>query len=155
MAVHEPPPPVARSYATRLLAHLIETAREQAIADGVQPVPATVSRGLLGYFPRALLEKTRFGGGASRLVLPSLSLEYGDADAIALGDVILFRNERAARTDLSIWAHQLTHVMQYQRWGLDGFASRYVNDTEAVEQEASANALRFSRWHEGLLGAEP
>jgi hypothetical protein len=43
----------------------------------------------------------------------------------------------------------MTHVMQYQRWGIEGFASRYVRDREAVEQEAVANANRFVAWQRG------
>ena len=62
------------------------------------------------------------------------------------GDVILFKSDQVAETDLKIWAHELTHVMQYQRWGVDGFAERYVRDSAAVEQEAIDNANRFAAW---------
>lgn len=144
--------PALREWAARLLAQLIETAREQAIADGVKPLPPTVYRGLLGYFPPALLQRARFGsGGAGRIALPAMAFSYGDATAITLGDVILFRDERAAQSDLKLWAHELTHVMQYQRWGMDGFASRYVEDSGGVEREAYDNAARFAQWQGGLL----
>jgi hypothetical protein len=36
--------------------------------------------------------------------------------------------------------------MQYQCWGVAGFADRYVRDTQAVEQEAIENANRFTEW---------
>jgi hypothetical protein len=36
--------------------------------------------------------------------------------------------------------------MQYQRWGVDGFADRYVRDSAGVEQEAIDNANRFAAW---------
>ena len=49
-------------------------------------------------------------------------------------------------TDLKTWAHELTHVMQYQRWGVEGFAERYVRDSAEVEQEAIDNANRFAAW---------
>lgn len=139
--------PSLREWAARALAQLIETAREQAIADGVKPLPPSVYRGLLGYFPPTLLQKARFGSsGASRIALPALAFSYGDAAAITLGDVILFRDERAAQTDLKLWAHELTHVMQYQRWGMDGFAAHYVEDSGGVEREAYDNADRFMQW---------
>ena len=38
-------------------------------------------------------------------------------------------------------------MMQYQRWGIDGFAARYVRDSGAVEREAYGNADRFMEWH--------
>jgi hypothetical protein len=144
--------PALRDWASRLLAQLIETAREEAIADGVRPVPPTIYRGLLGYFPPALLQRTRFGSvGARRIALPALAFTYGDATAITLGDVVLFRDDRAAQNDLKLWAHELTHVMQYQRWGLDGFAARYVDDSGGVEREAVENADRFARWQRQAL----
>jgi hypothetical protein len=134
-------------YAANALAELIDGARRQAIADGVRPVPTRVYRSLLGYFPAALLQKCRFAVGSARaLTLPALAFSYGDATAITLGDVVLFRNEPVAETDLKVWAHELTHVMQYQRWGIQGFAERYVRDSNAVEQEAIDNANRFAAW---------
>jgi hypothetical protein len=135
------------AYAGDALAALIEGARQQAIADGVRPIPTSVYRALLGYFPAALLRKCRFATGDSRaLTLPALAFSYGDATAITLGDVVLFKKEQVADTDLKVWAHELTHVMQYQRWGIDGFANRYVRDSNAVEQEAIDNANRFAAW---------
>ncbi|MDR3532031.1 MAG: DUF4157 domain-containing protein [Rhodopila sp.] len=134
-------------YAARALSRLIVGARQQAIADGVRPIPTTVYRSLLGYFPAALLQKCRFATGSTRaLTLPALAFSYGDATAITLGDVVIFKNERVAQTDLKVWAHELTHVMQYQRWGMDGFAERYVRDAAAVEQEAIDNSERFAAW---------
>jgi Domain of unknown function (DUF4157) len=134
-------------YAADALAALIDGARRQAIADGVRPVPPFVYRSLLGYFPAALLQKCRFAAGNSRpLTLPALAFSYGDATAITLGDVVLFKDERTAQDNLKVWAHELTHVMQYQRWGVEGFAEHYVRDSSAVEQEAIDNANRFAAW---------
>ncbi|HEY0181386.1 MAG TPA: DUF4157 domain-containing protein [Rhodopila sp.] len=133
-------------YAAGTLAALIDAGRQQAIADGVRPIPPGVYRALLGYFPAALLQKCRFAEGAHALTLPALAFSYGDATAITLGDVVLFRNDRTAESDLKVWAHELTHMMQYQRWGVEGFAEHYVRDSHAVEQEAIDNAARFMDW---------
>ena len=140
-------PPGLLDYAGTALADVIDTARQQAIADGVRPLPPGVYRALLGYFPAALLQRARYAvGGTGRLSLPMLAFSYGDALAMTLGDVILFKTARAAETDLKLWAHELTHVMQYQRWGTDGFADRYVRDSASVEREAIDNANRFAAW---------
>ena len=139
--------PGLTEYAASTLAGLIDNARQQAIADGVQSVPTIVYRSLLGYFPAGLLQRCRFAtGGSQVLSLPALAFSYGDATAITLGDVVLFKSERLADSNLKLWAHELTHVMQYQRWGIDGFADRYVRDSAAVEQEAIDNASRFAAW---------
>jgi hypothetical protein len=140
-------PPGLLDYAGGVLSDLIDGARQRAIADGVRPIPPSVYRALLGYFPSTLLQRCRFATGMSRaLTLPALAFSYGDATAITLGEVVLFKSERIAETDLKAWAHELTHVMQYQRWGIDGFADRYVRDSTAVEQEATDNANRFVAW---------
>jgi hypothetical protein len=134
-------------FAGDALAALIENARQQAIADGVRPIPPGVYRSLLGYFPDALLRRARYAvGGAHRLSLPTVAFSYGDALAMTLGEVILFKTDQMAEADLKVWAHELTHVMQYQRWGVDGFASRYVRDAASVEREAIDNANRFVAW---------
>jgi hypothetical protein len=140
------PPPLA-GIAAGALTRVIESTRSQAIADGVRPLPSSIFRGLLGFFPDGLLRRVRYGTGeAGQTVLPSLAFSYGDAAAITLGDVVLFRDPHQARTDLKLWAHELTHVLQYQRWGIAGFAERYVADARAVEREAYENADRFAAW---------
>jgi Domain of unknown function (DUF4157) len=131
----------------RILAQMIQTARAKVIAGGVKPVPIGVHRGLLGYFPDSLLRKARFAAGQDDgAALPALAFGYGHAAAVTLGEVVVFRDPRAAETDLKLWAHELTHVLQYQRWGIDGFAERYVSGRESVEKEAYDNADRFAAW---------
>ncbi|MGE4044053.1 MAG: DUF4157 domain-containing protein [Acetobacteraceae bacterium] len=140
--------PALIDYAVNALARLIETTRERTIAEGVRPIPPAVYRGLLGYFPAAFLQRVRFasGRGNGSLSLPTVAFTYGDAVAMTLGDVVIFRDDHAAQTDLKLWAHELTHVMQYQRWGMDGFARHYITDRAAVEKEAVENARRFVAW---------
>jgi len=130
------------------LARAIEHARARAIANGVRPIPPGAQRGLAGFFPPSLLHCVRHGiapdaGGFS---LSNLAFGYGDADAITLVDVVLFRAPAAAANDLVLWAHELTHVAQYERWGVRGFAERYVRDHEVIEREARENAARFKAW---------
>ena len=104
-------------------------------------------RSLLGYFPAALLQMPLRCGKSRALDLAGLAFAYGDATAITLGDVVLFKDERTRRHRPEVWAHELTHVMQYQRWGIEGFADRYVRcNSTAVEQEAIDNANRFAAW---------
>lgn len=140
-------PPAVTQQAGRLLASLIRAARESAISAGVKPVPPRIHRQLLGYFPDAILRKARHATGPAEAIgLPGLAMTYGDIDAVALGEVILFRDEADAADNAKLWAHELTHVMQYERWGIDGFAVRYLEDSAAVEDEARGNADRFAKW---------
>jgi len=139
--------PALLDYAGSALGRLIDSARQQAIADGVRPIPASINRSLIGFFPPTLLQRCRYAiGNSGALKLPALAFSYGDATAITLGEVVLFKSKRVAETDLKVWAHDLTHVMQFQRWGLDGFANHYVRGSAGVEQEAIDNADRFTAW---------
>jgi hypothetical protein len=142
-------PPSLLEHGARLLANLIQAGREASIANGVKPVPQLIHRALLGFFPDAMLRKVRYASGhADMISIPGLALTYGHIDAVTLGDVILFRDDHAAVTDAKLWAHELTHVMQYERWGIDGFATRYLADYESVEREARDNADRYVHWSE-------
>jgi hypothetical protein len=136
-----------REAAATALATAINEARLKAIAGGVRPIPSLISRSLLGYFPEALIRRCRCAvGDAAPLKLPSFRVSYGSGAALTLIDVVLFRSDRAAQSDLKEWARMLTQVMQFQRWGVEDFARRWINDRTGVEQEAAANAARFMAW---------
>jgi hypothetical protein len=133
--------------ASQLLAQWITESRQQMLSAGTRPVPPQIAQGLAGYFPPELLREVRYrSGGSTEISLPGLMFQYGDAAAITLIDVVMFRSEADAQTDTKLWAHELTHVMQYRRWGVDGFAARYVADSNAVEREAYGNADRYVAW---------
>jgi hypothetical protein len=133
--------------AAQLLAQWIAESRQQMLSSGTRPVPPQIVQSLAGYFPPELLNQVRYrSGGSTEMSLPGLMFQYGDAAAITLVDVVMFRSEADAQTDTKLWAHELTHVMQYRRWGVDGFASRYVADSNAVEREAYGNADRYVAW---------
>jgi len=141
--------------AASLLAQLIVAARKDALAAGARPVSAGVARQLSGWFPPELMQAVRWSVGGNQLSLPGLALQYGDATAITLIDVVLFRREADAQQDAKLWAHELTHVGQYRRWGVEGFAARYVADSGALEREASDNADRFAAWRTGQTRVSP
>jgi len=143
-----PLPPALLDGAAGLLADWIDASRAQVLQQGAQPIPPQILPSLLGFFPASLLSGVRYAiGSEAGYGLPALAFAYGDAAAMTLGNVVVFRNDHDAQTDLKLWAHELTHVQQYERWGIQGFAARYVRDTTAVEREAYANADRFIAWH--------
>jgi len=86
---------------------------------------------------------------AARLfALPHMLLGNSVVQAVTLGDVILFRDTRLAADPL-LWAHELTHVEQYRRLGVEGFALRYVQQAWVLEQEAitKANTIKSQLVH--------
>lgn len=122
------------------LATTIRLTRDRAWASGVRPAPANVIKALAPYFSPGLLTQVRW-----RTPMPQPSMSgllvhwYFREGAVTLSDVVLFSDSGLAQ-DPGFWAHELTHVEQYRRYGVDGFARRYVNDWESLEREATQRA---------------
>jgi hypothetical protein len=130
-----------------VLQELIARSRDDALAQGVSPVPTNIRANLSGFIPDNILDLTRYrvrGGGD--LSLQVNSLRYGEAQAIALDYVVVFKDAQDALYNPVLWAHELTHIMQYQRWGIGDFARRYLRSHGAVEQEAYEAETRYMAW---------
>jgi Domain of unknown function (DUF4157) len=129
--------------------------RDQALEDGTQPMRSTIKEQLIGYFPEELLDRVRYriGWGEGRPMQSSLFRLLG-ARALSLLDVIVFRDADIAANPV-IWAHELAHVQQYDRWGTVEFAKRYVRDHHTVELEAWEVSARYTIWalEEGKLAS--
>src|SRR5262245_52271611 len=119
-----------------LLASWIASERDAAKAQGVEPIPPPIRAKLAGYVPEAVLDRVRWREGAGELSMAQNVIRFGDTPAVTLDDVIVFHERRVALEDSTIWAHELKHVMQFAEWGIDGFSTRYLTDSGAVEQEA-------------------
>jgi hypothetical protein len=118
-----------------MLAAWIHRTRAAVLAAGTRPIPPDIRASLAKHYPPDLLKPVRYRVGWSDPdTLPGRLFE-AYAQAITLDDVIIFRNEAVARDEV-IWAHEIAHVDQYRRWGIDEFARRYVADHRAVEREA-------------------
>ena len=77
--------------------------------------------------------------------LPQSMIRFGHASAVTLVDVIVFEEGSTALEDPKFWAHELKHVMQFEQWGVDGFAMRYLSDYAAVETEANDFRWQFMK----------
>jgi uncharacterized protein DUF4157 len=150
------PAPPSSSFMTAmapLLARWIEGSRDAALEQGVEKIPKSIRASLEGYVPDATLDRARWrtrGGGDLSLQESAFLLK--DAQAITLDYVIVFANEDEARNDPKLWAHELRHVMQFEDWGIEGFATRYLADSAAVEDVASEYRWQFMKLR-GLVPA--
>ena len=127
------------------LQELIVVSRDDALADGVQVIPPDIRRKLAGFISEGVLNAARFrvqGGGD--LTLQANAIRYGDTLAITLDYVIVFKQSDDALNNLTMWVHELTHVEQYQRWGIRDFAIRYLRDQYGVEHEAYEAETRYA-----------
>jgi Domain of unknown function (DUF4157) len=119
----------------------IRQGRDHAYPHG-QRVPKAVRSVLAPFFSPAVLQKVRYStawqDATAQATLYSVLLGSG-ANAVTLIDVIIFRDEQHA-ADPVLWAHELTHVEQYDRLGAEGFAVQYLQQAWVLEHEASARA---------------
>ena len=134
-----------RAAASSLLANWIIVSRDSALEDGVAEIPASIRASLEGYVPDATLARARWRAGGTWDLLAQSAFAFKDAQAMTLDYVIVFASEDEARNDPKLWAHELRHVMQFEQWGVAGFAARYVADNVAVESEATEYRWEFMK----------
>jgi Domain of unknown function (DUF4157) len=130
-----------------LLQELIARSRDDALRAGVKPIPPDIRRNLMGFIPDQALDAVRYrvqGGGD--LTLQVNAIRYGEAQAITLDYVVVFKETNDALYNPTLWAHELTHVSQYQRMGIRDFAIRYVRNYRAIEDEAYQAETRYVAW---------
>jgi hypothetical protein len=136
--------------AAAALANALVLSRDAAWTQGTRPMPPHIRQALLDWYPADLLDSIEYRTGIPEdSTLQSLAMRHGDATAITLVDTIVFANPQDAETNIALWAHEVKHVEQFQRWGLMGFAQRYVRDHQAVEAEAYAIGDAVKALHGG------
>lgn len=131
------------------LAAAIHQARDAHI-DGAQPIPDSIKQALHGTIPDDVLENARYTKGQLEITIANV-LDHSrvalgdDGFAVPVDDVIVFSDPPSSDPDddqaLHWWAHELTHVCQYSRWGVEEFALNYMNNYSAVEKDAEYHAF--------------
>jgi hypothetical protein len=120
------------------LALWLTQARAEAAVD-VQAIPAHIREQLLRWYDPGVLDAARYKvSDNGQFNTATAMLQNPDVGAVTLIDIILFRDAQSAEQNLALWAHELKHVQQFQQWGVDGFAQRYIQDFNAVEAPAYA-----------------
>lgn len=130
--------------ASRALERAILYSRSSARGTGTQPVPPAFREAFADYFPHHVLSNTRWALNNRNIDLgTAVQAWYGrPGGAVTLKDTIVFSTRNAASTPL-LWAHELTHVMQYEELGVEQFTRIYVSNPELLERQARENAARI------------
>ena len=110
------------------------TSRDEAIARGVEPIPAEFLEAFDGHLPGDVLATVRWRIEPDS-VLTGQNVFQPGMRAVTLDNVILFASAEEA-TNVKLWAHELYHVLQYRQWGVENFVDRYLADRAAVERDA-------------------
>jgi len=137
------------------LAGAIRDSKDLAVASG-RPMPPQIRKQLALYVSKSTLDKVRYSldwRSAANETLRDFAMGTSEAPAITLDDTIVFRDEKSVG-EVDVWIHELTHVEQYSRMGIDGFANRYANAHWTLEEEAATRTNRF-RAASRPVGGEP
>lgn len=114
--------------------------------NGAMRIPPQIRQQLTGYASEDSMNRAWYKIGDNGFVNLAHLLEQGGyAAAVTLIDVIVFRGPSEA-ADLSIWAHELTHVDQYRDWGVHSFAVQYTRNWHSVEDPAYAKGNGYNAW---------
>lgn len=128
------------------LAGAIRAAREQHIGEA-QALPPSVRAALRSVHTEATLERAKYVIGDPRVALPDainfVETWSGWGHAVVVDDVIVFSQDPGM--NVRWWAHEVTHVAQYARLGVEEFARTYLLQHEKLEREADELGRRAFR----------
>jgi Domain of unknown function (DUF4157) len=118
-----------------------------------QPIPPAIRSALAPYFPANVLDGARYRVKSGAISLPAAVNVLNKGNAVTLDDLIVF--DSAAQTqDLELWAHELTHVVQYKNMGVESFANIYsMTGGQGLEQQARENAATIMKATQNSLPA--
>ncbi|MDT3712485.1 DUF4157 domain-containing protein [Pseudomonas soli] len=123
--------------ATGSLVFALRQAREEATANGTQPIPLHIRAQLEPWYDFAVLDAARYRvGNEQQISAANALLQNPDVNAVTLIDTVIFRRPADAEDNVALWAHELKHVQQYQELGVEGFAQQYTRDYQALEGPA-------------------
>ncbi|WP_246533190.1 DUF4157 domain-containing protein [Pseudomonas lalucatii] len=128
------------------LGQWLRRSRNSAATADIRPIPLHIRAHLEPYFDLQVLDSARYKvGDTTQFGAAHTLLQNPDVRAVTLIDIIVFREADDALDDVALWAHELHHVQQYLQWGVDGFATRYSRDYQAVEAPAYESQHRVAK----------
>jgi hypothetical protein len=133
------------------LAAAIRAARDRHLADA-RPLPDDVKEALRPHFSSSILNRAKYSVGKIQITLPHFigrgAKLFGEDYAVVVDDIIVFNTAPPSYGESKKaafwWAHELTHVQQYEQLGIEAFAYRYMIGHQRIEDDADANAARVT-----------
>ena len=103
------------------------------------PIPDNIKQLLNRYFSKSVLDNARYTIGSTQITLPNFIGQgqafFGKDYAVTVDNIIVFNTN--PQNKIMWWVHELTHVDQYERWGIEKFAYLYLKDLgKYIETEA-------------------
>ncbi|MBL4645273.1 MAG: DUF4157 domain-containing protein [Rhizobiales bacterium] len=137
------------------LGEAIRHSRNDARAAGTHPIPDWIKFQMSPFFDQDILNRVQYRiGGGGDLSVQANAIRYGEANGVALIDTIVFDTERSS-SNLTLWSHELYHIIQFRLWGRSDFGKRYVRSSATVEADANRMEQKFDRLHPYIIGRAP
>jgi hypothetical protein len=113
------------------------------------PIPADVARDLMAVgVPAHIIRKATWSPDwYATNYMPGT----GNQGGVTLDDIILISDNRLVQ-DRAFMAHELKHVQQYDRLGMNNFCSQYTTNSWIFENEAKDEEVRVERALEARPG---
>lgn len=128
--------------AAPVLASAIRFSRGQALNRGTQQIPQNIKLELAPYFPSGILDKVRWTTADGVSIDGALKNWFNQEGAVTLDEIIVFSSQQLAN-NTELWAHELTHVLQYNQMGVETFAFQYLASASSMEMQATQNARQI------------
>jgi hypothetical protein len=132
------PQNIAQSFlnpAGSAMALAIRQARQNVRNQGCGPASESVISKLSPFMPPSVFNGVCWAVLRPGIGIDNFVIEAGGMAGITLDDTIVFKDQQSG-FDPVLWAHELTHVMQYRRLSVEGFANIYSYDSKRLEGEA-------------------
>ena len=129
---------------------VLATAIRQGAAQaryGAKPIPDNLRSMLAPYFSQNILNKARWNlYDPNRITIDNAITSWFQGEgAVTLDNIVVFSDLSPALSDWKLWAHELTHVMQYDNMGVESFASVYSVNWNSLENQARQWADRVEQ----------
>lgn len=117
------------------LAAQIHAARDNVRRTGCGPASPQVISALTPFLPASVFDGVCWASLKPGFGLDSIVIHDGGMSAVTLDDTIVFKDS-ASGFDPGLWAHELIHILQYRRLGVEVFANQYTYNWRSLEDEA-------------------
>ena len=121
------------------LAQSITHSKRATLAAGGQPIPPDIREALEDHFPAEILDDVRWSVAGRRVDLGAALARWALKEgAVTMDDVVVFTSNKG-HLNMRLWAHELTHVVQYRELGVRDFARLYTTNWRLLESRARHN----------------
>jgi hypothetical protein len=125
--------------AAAALAQSIVHSKRATLAAGASPIPPDIREALGDHFPDEILDEVRWSVAGKKVHLGSVLARWALTEgAVTMDDVVVFTSTRGTH-NVRLWAHEITHAVQYRELGIRDFSRLYITNWRLLESRAKLN----------------